>query len=504
MNERATGTTPLGDIWLIRAASLLVPAPRKPEWRRYWLGGATHWWQLLVERGELRPVAEAKLRSYTRAAVADAWKERFPGDTFQAAAGRLFRHPLFLLGWIILCLAVFTVATSGLSGTKAAFLPLPYQTPDQLFTVTQHFNGFGQLNGVPPPTFQMWQSCPVSGVSGMAAFNLRQVELGRDTYADEAVTGMQVSPDFFSVLGVRPWLGRTFEPSDYLGPKPVVLSAAAWRSEFQADMAVVGRTVTVDGQPGVIIGVMRPDFWFFSRKTSLWTLLPRNAPPMVIPGANWRARFIGVVLRLAPGTNPDGAETALGQIARGNRVPWNGAFPELKSLDEVNRPAFYVGAVGLVLTLLLLLAAAILPVGPFSLRAMAGLPFSKASRYWWFFVGKTVLLLALLIAVWLEFMLGIRDPVVGFLSSWLFLLACVLVAVVTLVDQRRRCPVCLHRLTMPVSMGTYASPLLDPASTELLCDQGHGMLTVPQAETSASAPERWTELDESWRELFLS
>ena len=68
-------------------------------------------------------------------------------------------------------------------------------------------------------------------------------------------------------------------------------------------------------------------------------------------------------------------------------------------------------------------------------------------------------------------------------------------------DQRRRCPVCLHRLVMPVTMGSWAS-LFDPAATELVCEDGHGSLALFEAEVELSAPDRWIELDPSWQELF--
>jgi hypothetical protein len=55
---------------------------------------------------------------------------------------------------------------------------------------------------------------------------------------------------------------------------------------------------------------------------------------------------------------------------------------------------------------------------------------------------------------------------------------------------------------MPVTIGSWSSPLLDPVSTELLCEQGHGSLCVPETQSSASEPDRWTALDDSWRELF--
>lgn len=504
MSDGIAGKIPLADRFLLLLAAWLVPAVRRRKWQQYWLGGAKHWWAYLGERGVDARRARGKLREYSRAAVRDAWKERFPDDTLQNATGKVLRSPLFLLGAIGFGLAAFTAATGGLANTRTAFQPPPYAEPKLLFTVAQHFSGFGQLNGVPPATFQMWQSCPPAEVDSLAAYSSRRIELGREGAPDESIAGMQVSPEFFTVLGVSPWFGRGFLRQDYFGARPVVLSAWVWKSLFHSDMAVVGRPVTVDGQAAVVAGVMAPNFWFVSRRVGVWTLLPRNGWPAGSPASNWKARFVGVVVRLARGAAAAEAETALGRVARGNRVPWNGAFPELKPMKELNAPSLYVGAAGVLLTLFLLAMAAILPLGGFSLRAIAALPFSRANRFWWFLLAKTALLLTLLVAVWLELMVGIHDPVTGLLSSWVFLLLCVFAAVMILLDQRRRCPVCLHRLSLPVSMGTLSSPLLDPASTELLCDQGHGVLTVPGTGTSASAEERWTALDESWRELFTS
>jgi hypothetical protein len=66
-------------------------------------------------------------------------------------------------------------------------------------------------------------------------------------------------------------------------------------------------------------------------------------------------------------------------------------------------------------------------------------------------------------------------------------------------DQRLRCPVCLRRLTMPVTLGSWAS-MFEPAATEMLCEEGHGALCV--AELERGQPDRWTPLDASWREFF--
>ena len=65
-------------------------------------------------------------------------------------------------------------------------------------------------------------------------------------------------------------------------------------------------------------------------------------------------------------------------------------------------------------------------------------------------------------------------------------------------DQRRRCPVCLHLLARPVTMGSWAS-VLEPATTEFVCDEGHGALAI--AENEIGADDRWVALDGTWRGL---
>lgn len=70
-----------------------------------------------------------------------------------------------------------------------------------------------------------------------------------------------------------------------------------------------------------------------------------------------------------------------------------------------------------------------------------------------------------------------------------------------LADQRSRCPVCLERLAFPVTIGSWAS-MFEPVSTEMLCQQGHGTLSVPEADIGE--PDHWQELDESWHDLLTT
>jgi hypothetical protein len=72
-----------------------------------------------------------------------------------------------------------------------------------------------------------------------------------------------------------------------------------------------------------------------------------------------------------------------------------------------------------------------------------------------------------------------------------------------LIDQRRRCPVCLRLLTNPVRVGQPSHTMLDWYGTELMCSKGHGLLHVPETSTSSYGSQKWLPLDSSWRSLFL-
>jgi len=128
-------------------------------------------------------------------------------------------------------------------------------------------------------------------------------------------------------------------------------------------------------------------------------------------------------------------------------------------------------------------------------------------RYWFYLAGKLLSVLIIVPLVWIEGNAALRahmvKPDLGLVFGWLawtlaFLGAfgCGVMWVFT--DQRRRCPVCLGRLAMPVTLGSWAS-VFEPVTTEMLCHEGHGSLSVDESEIGAG--DRWITLDASWRGL---
>jgi hypothetical protein len=128
-----------------------------------------------------------------------------------------------------------------------------------------------------------------------------------------------------------------------------------------------------------------------------------------------------------------------------------------------------------------------------------------------FFACKTTLALLAVLLCGLEFtpaaslsMLGGMDMASGFISTWLFLLGSMGVLCWSVLDQRRRCRVCLRRLGLPAHVGCPGCLLLDWAGTELVCVEGHGMLHIGDMAVCWRETERWTWLDESWQGLFTT
>lgn len=153
----------------------------------------------------------------------------------------------------------------------------------------------------------------------------------------EAATlpGAQVSADFFSVLGVKPAIGRTFASNEgtATGSGVVVISDKLWRERFASDSSVVGRTIALDDQQQTVIGVMPEGFEFPKLPaqgpvrgidpfpaSEYWLAIAVDPAAMKYPGP--------VIGRLRPGVTPQQAQAELQVMAKTSFVvfaqhqPW--------------------------------------------------------------------------------------------------------------------------------------------------------------------------------------
>ena len=147
--------------------------------------------------------------------------------------------------------------------------PLPYREPDRLVTVFEHLPGAPvDRFGFSAPDFAIVREA-MRSFEGLGAYRNVTVELS-GTGSSERVVTARVSPDLFPILGVAPALGRGLTTEDDAAAARVaVLDDGIWRGAFGADPGVIGRTIRLDRDPYVIVGVMPRGFVFPQRGAAL-------------------------------------------------------------------------------------------------------------------------------------------------------------------------------------------------------------------------------------------
>jgi predicted permease len=153
--------------------------------------------------------------------------------------------------------------------------PIPFPDADRLVLVWQtQANDPKSRNIISAPNYQDWQR-QNDVFANMAIFDSAGKGYNLSGSGEpERVSGVRVSAGFFDVLGVKPRLGRTFLPEEETPGKHqvVVINDGLWRSRYNADPTLVGKTIKVDSEEHTVIGVMPPEFefQFFSPIRQLW------------------------------------------------------------------------------------------------------------------------------------------------------------------------------------------------------------------------------------------
>jgi len=129
----------------------------------------------------------------------------------------------------------------------------------------------------------------------------------------ERIAAPRASANFFSVLGVDPFIGRTFQPGEDVpnGPKVTVLTYGFWQRRFGGDHAALGRAITINGESYTIVGVLPARFQFALRNSDLWI-------PFQPTQNQLTRRFLhssNLIGRLKPDVTPEQAHSELNVIA---------------------------------------------------------------------------------------------------------------------------------------------------------------------------------------------
>src|SRR5262249_21656620 len=135
----------------------------------------------------------------------------------------------------------------------------------------------------------------------------------------ERVSAEIVSGNFYQALGVKPALGRVFNPEDddrvYKGHPNVVLTYAYWRTRFAADPSVVGRKILVNNYPMTIVGVSQEGFGGLDPSEAPQIRVPVQMKPIMTPGwdalGDRRSQWAHTFARMKAGFTLDKAKASL-------------------------------------------------------------------------------------------------------------------------------------------------------------------------------------------------
>ena len=240
------------------------------------------------------------------------------------ACRTLRKSPGFSLVAIITLALGVGANTAMFSVINAVLLrPLPFPHPERLVAVTETDLRSAtsiRSTSVSWPNFFDWRS-RAHGVESLSAYRDADFTLTSGTRSLH-IDGAVVSSEFFSTLGVQPVLGRGFQlEEERAGADVAVISDQLWRSEFDADPAVVGRAMRLNGRRFSVVGVMPPRFRFPVSVPAplLWVTLAydaRTESPDEEPITTQRgAHFLRVVGRLRPETSLASVQSELDVIA---------------------------------------------------------------------------------------------------------------------------------------------------------------------------------------------
>jgi putative ABC transport system permease protein len=259
----------------------------------------------------------------------------------------------------VLTLALGIGATTAIFSAVSAVLlrPLPYPGADRLVAIWGARGADHQLlTAYTDVTDFRAQSGSFEGIGIIRGQSVNLT--GRET--PERLSGEYVTADVFAVLGARAALGRTFtadETTPGRGKELAVLSDAAWKGRFGGDRHILGSSVTLNGRPHVVIGVMPPGFTSSFGPVEVW--IPITSIPSRSTTFNRGVQNVWGIGRMRPGVSVERAGRELAVIADrlGRQYPASNAgfgvsvIPLREQIAGPVKPALLtlLAAVGLVL-----------------------------------------------------------------------------------------------------------------------------------------------------------
>ena len=238
-----------------------------------------------------------------------------PGATQDLRYGlRMFARTPGFTTLVLLTLALGIGATTAIFSIVHAVLlqPLPYRNPERLMVVwNTAIHQKGSKLFATYRDFENWRdhSCSFEQLDGVTWATAGALMTGRGSPRN--VLAIPATPGLFSLLGVPPALGRTFQPDDLARGCTIVLAHKFWQGALGGQANIVGHELRLADRPCTVAGVMPASFVFYPEQTELWTLIT----PASDLARNPDRSGIAVFGRRKAGVSKEAAEAELRALA---------------------------------------------------------------------------------------------------------------------------------------------------------------------------------------------
>jgi predicted permease len=266
-------------------------------------------------------------------------------------------------------IAILTIAL-GIGATTAIFSvvdaallhPLPYPQPEQLVRIEDDLPGVGARDvGMSVPEQQDFQRSGIfENVAGIGGGDVNLTGSSQPT----RIRFLNVTPNYFAVLGVKPQLGRSFDPEDRTPgfTLEALISDGLWKRAFAGDPGILGKSLRLDNDLYRVIGVMPPDFHdpgrtAEERSTEIWLASGFSAAPAPPPHRSTRS-LQATIARMKPGLTVAAAQNRLDALVPALQKQFPGDYP-LQSAWTVRLEPLKETVVGNVRQSLILLLGAV-------------------------------------------------------------------------------------------------------------------------------------------------
>jgi len=223
-------------------------------------------------------------------------------------AFRMFRQNRAFTAAAIAALALGIGANTAILSVVSAVLlkPVPFPDPDRV-VLFMNTSPQGSGPNASPAKFAHWRQ-QTTVVQDATAFRTNVVNYTGGQFPEQLRAG-EVSADYFRLFGARVVMGRTFTPEEDRpgGEKVAVLSYGLWTRRFSADPAIIGKSISLSGDPFVVIGVISPDFDIAEFGPEPDLFVPFQLDPNTVD----QGHFFQAAARIKPGVTLEQAQAQL-------------------------------------------------------------------------------------------------------------------------------------------------------------------------------------------------